>query len=69
MLDISNISQPVEVARIKDIFPYTIPEISGTYPISAIDKEKGVIVGWQVCEITEEVDENMFCLLYTSRCV
>ena len=59
VLDISNISQPVEVARIKDIFPYTIPEISGTFPISAIDKEKGVIVGWQVCEITEEVDENM----------
>ncbi len=59
VLDISNISQPVEVARIKDIFPYTIPEISGNYPISAIDKEKGVIVGWQVSEVTEEVDENM----------
>jgi len=59
VLDISNINQPVEVARVKDIFPYTIPEITGTFPISGIDKEKGVIVGWQVCEITEEVDENM----------
>ena len=59
VLDISNINQPVEVARMKDVFPYTIPEISGNYPISGIDKEKGVIVGWQVTEVTEEVDEGM----------
>ena len=38
VIDISNISQPVEVSRIKDIFPYTIPETIDVYPISAIDK-------------------------------
>jgi hypothetical protein len=55
VIDISNLNSPVEVARIKDIFPYTIPETSGAYPISNIDQEKGVIVGWQVQQITEEV--------------
>jgi hypothetical protein len=58
VIDISNISQPVEVSRIKDIFPYTIPETVDVYPISAIDKEKGVIVGWQAKEVTEEITNN-----------
>jgi len=58
VLDISNINEPIEVSRIKDIFPYTIPESVSAYPISAIDKEKGVIVGWQLKEVTEEVTDN-----------
>lgn len=59
VLDISNINAPLEVARVKDIFPYTIPEATSTYPISNIDKDQGVIVGWQVKEITEEVENNL----------
>lgn len=55
VLDISNVNSPVEVARIKDIFPYTIPEATDIYPISNIDQEKGVIVGWQVEQVTEEI--------------
>jgi len=55
VLDISNLNSPVEVARIKDIFPYTIPETTDAYPISNIDQQKGVIVGWQVKQITEEI--------------
>lgn len=58
VLDISNLNSPVEVARIKDIFPYTIPETTEIYPISNIDQEKGVIVGWQVKEVTEELNSN-----------
>jgi len=58
VLDISNLNSPVEVARIKDIFPYTIPETSEIYPISNIDQEQGVIVGWQVKEVTEELNSN-----------
>jgi len=58
VLDISNITSPVEIARIKDIFPYTIPETVETYPIANIDEKQGVIVGWQVKEVTEEVNNN-----------
>jgi hypothetical protein len=58
VLDISTITSPIEVARIKDIFPYTIPEAVEMYPIANIDQEQGVIVGWQVKEVTEELDNN-----------
>jgi hypothetical protein len=56
VLDITNITAPVEVARITGIFPYTIPETELAYPISNIDQNKGVIVGWKQQEITEEVE-------------
>jgi len=58
VLDISNITAPFEVARIKDIFPYTIPATDDPYPISEINNDKGVIVGWQVKEVTEEISNN-----------
>jgi hypothetical protein len=58
VLDISDINQPREVSRIKDVFPYTIPEAIDVYPITNIDKEQGVIVGWQAREVTEEITDN-----------
>jgi hypothetical protein len=58
VLDISDIFQPKEVSRIKDVFPYTIPETIDVYPISNIDKEQGVIVGWQSKEVTEPITDN-----------
>ena len=58
VIDISNLNSPVEVARIKDIFPYTIPETTEAYPISNIDQQQGVIVGWQVKQVTEEITSN-----------
>jgi len=67
VLDISDIMNPVEVKRIKDIFPYTIPEAIENFPISAIDKEQGVIVGWQVKEVTEEVNNQMLPYYYFDK--
>lgn len=64
VLDISDVHSPIEVARIKDIFPYTIPETKELYPISNIDKNQGVIVGWQVREITEEIDSEHLMPFY-----
>jgi hypothetical protein len=59
VINIRNIENPVEVARIENIFPYTIPEIREyIYPISGIDQEKGVITGWEVKEITENVESG-----------
>ncbi len=57
VFDISNIGNPKEVYRMKDIFPYTIPETTAAYPISQIDTAKGVIIGWKVEQITERTDQ------------
>ncbi|NVO19590.1 MAG: hypothetical protein HXX13_07810 [Bacteroidetes bacterium] len=59
VMNISNIQNPVQVARMQNLFPYTIPEIEDySYPISNIDQEKGVITGWEVKKITENVEHG-----------
>ena len=57
VFEISDISNPIEVYRLKDIFPYTMPETIEPYPISTIDTTKGVIVGWKVERVTERTDQ------------
>lgn len=64
VLDISNLNSPVEVARIKDIFPYTIPETTETCPIYNIDQTQGVIIGWEVKDVTEEVENSVISPYY-----
>lgn len=54
VLDISDITHAKEKYRLEDVFPYTIPEVEGNYPIAPIDQKKGVITGWTLEEYTEE---------------
>lgn len=53
-IDISDINNPKEVGRLKNIFPEVVPEGSAWYSYAMVDKSKGVITGWEVKKITEE---------------
>jgi hypothetical protein len=55
VLDVQNIDNIHEVARVKDILPYTVPPVENDYPMAAIDQEKGVVTGWNVKKIREKV--------------
>jgi hypothetical protein len=57
-LDIQDIANIHEVARIKDILPYTLPSASNDYPLAAVDNKKGVVTGWELKAIRERVHEN-----------
>ena len=54
IIDISDIYNPIEINRIDSAFPYTIPPYDTRYPISSIDEKLGVIIGYEIKEITEE---------------
>ena len=56
-IDISNLDDIKEVARIEDAFPYMIPEYTDGV-IEEVSEEKGIVVGWQKVEKTEEIDPN-----------
>jgi hypothetical protein len=58
VINIRDIANPVEITRLKDVFPYTIPMIDNGYPLAQISESKGVITGWEVREITEDVDNS-----------
>lgn len=47
-LDISDIHQTKELARLKEVFPYTIPPTNNNLRTAPIDTKKGIVVGWNV---------------------
>jgi hypothetical protein len=58
-IDISDLENIREVARVENAFPYLLPEyVDGVIP--QIDEEKGVVKGWRRVEKTEEVTVNEY---------
>ncbi len=56
-IDISDISNPREVKRITDIFPYmTPPPADEDLRIATIDKEIGVVIYWEIKKVRQEVE-------------
>ena len=53
-IDISDINNPKEKGRLENIFPEVVPEGDMWYPFVNVDNSKGVIVDWEVKEVTEE---------------
>ncbi len=56
-LDISNIQNITEVGRVDSIFPYALPPIiaENNLPIANVDASMGIVVGWEVTEVEEEI--------------
>jgi hypothetical protein len=59
VLDLENIDNIHEAGRVKDILPYTVPPTPGTdFPTGYVDKEKGVVLNWELRTIKEKVETN-----------
>jgi len=60
-IDISDLNSPKEVSRINDVFPYTLPPlVDKDLPIDEIDKEKGVVTGWEIKLENKRVEKRYF---------
>ena len=54
-IDITDPSKAKEVARVKQVFPYSLPPFSQTEnPVGAIDISRGVVVGWELKHVQKE---------------
>lgn len=60
VLDVQNIDNIHEVARVKDILPYTVPPVENDFPQAYVDQEKGVVIGWELKTIREKVDQQYY---------
>ena len=58
VLDVQDIEYIHEVGRVKDILPYTVPPTENEFPKGYIDKEKGLVVAWELKTIKERVYNN-----------
>jgi hypothetical protein len=59
-IDITDINNPREVGRLRNIFPEVVPEGDMWYPYARVDKSKGVIVDWKVETVTEEREPGSY---------
>lgn len=55
VIDISTITAPTVVNRLEDVFPQVLPPTNNTLGAIAIDKNQGVVVGWEVKTVKEQV--------------
>lgn len=58
IIDLQDINNIHETGRIKDIFPYVTPPIDNKLPVGFVDKEKGLVVEWEVRTIKERIYET-----------
>ena len=60
-IDISDKSNPHEVARVKDVFPYTLPPLTNRdLLIDQIDESNGVVVDWEVKIVRNRIENRRF---------
>jgi len=58
VLDLQDINNIKEVGRIEDVLPYTVPPSKTDFPAAYVDKDKGVVVNWELKTIREVINNN-----------
>ena len=58
VLDVQNIDDIHEVARLKDILQYTVPSTGNDFPMAYVDQKKGVVTAWNLKVIREKVNTD-----------
>lgn len=56
VLDVADIDNIHESGRVKNILPYTVPQAESDYPRGPIDKDKGVVLEWELGTVREKVN-------------
>lgn len=59
-LSLTDLNNITELKRIRDVFPYTLPAYDEEYPLAQIDEEKGVVIGWEIKTIRQEVEDRYY---------
>lgn len=58
VIDISDIQNPQVVGRAENEFPDEIPHGNSNYQYAQVDSEKGLVIGWELKEVKEDVSES-----------
>jgi hypothetical protein len=66
-IDISDLNNIREVARFEDRFSWSLPPYEAGTRVGLVVESEGVVIGWNVEEVTEELDWEDQGLLYPTR--
>lgn len=56
-IDISNPANVKEVARLKSVFPYSVPPYDSDYRLGKVDDTQGVVVDWKIVKVRKEIEQ------------
>jgi hypothetical protein len=59
-IDVSNLDNIREVARLKDVLPYIVPPADNDYRMSEVDKDKGVVIDWEIKKVRQDMDYQYY---------
>ena len=63
-IDVSSFSAIKEVGRVEKIFPYTLPTYDTKYPVAKLDEKRGVVTGWEVRSVRQELEQVYYPTYY-----
>jgi hypothetical protein len=63
-IDVSSFSEIKEIGRVEKVFPYTLPVYDTKYPLAKIDQEKGVVTGWEIKSVRQEIEQRYYPVYY-----
>lgn len=63
-IDVSSFSAMKEVGRVQKVFPYTLPTYDTKYPLAKLDETKGVVTGWEVKSVRQELEQRYYPIYY-----
>ncbi len=59
-IDVSNLNNIKEVSRLNDVLPYLVPPTDNEYRMAQVDKEKGVVVDWEIKKVRQEMEYHYY---------
>lgn len=59
-IDVSDLDNIKEVARVKEVLPYIVPPADNDYRMAEVDKDKGVVIDWEVKKVRQEMDYEYY---------
>ena len=65
-LDVQDITNITVIDRITDVMPYTLPEWDENYPLGPINRDSGVVVGWEIKMIKDDFTHYTYPIYYTN---
>lgn len=63
-IDVSSLAAVKEVGRAQKVFPYTLPTYDTKYPLAKIDETKGVVTGWEIKSVRQELEQRYYPIYY-----
>lgn len=63
-IDVSSFSKIAEVGRVQKVFPYTLPTYDVKFPLAKLDEGRGVVTGWEVKSVRQELEQRYYPTYY-----